>query len=64
MTMTAQNLTRTFKAAAKIALLAAVIAAPPFVAQKVNASQDVFIGEAPTMSNGAGLVLVFGLQRS
>lgn len=64
MTMTAHDITRTLKATAKIALLAAVVAAPLFVVQKVNAGQSTFIGEAQTMSNGAGLVLVFGLQRS
>jgi hypothetical protein len=46
------------------ALLAAVICAPLLAVQNVNASTDTFIGEAPTMSNGAGLVLVFGLRRS
>jgi hypothetical protein len=62
--MTAHSITRNIKAAGRIAMLAAIVAAPLFVVQKVNAGTDTLIGEAPTMSNGAGLVLLFGLQRS
>lgn len=52
------------KSLTRAALLAAVICAPLLAVQNVNAGTGTFIGEAPTMSNGAGLVLVFGLRRS
>ena len=58
------TISQTFKASAKIALITAVLAAPVFAVQKVNAGTETLIGEAQTMSNGAGLVLLFGLQRS
>lgn len=58
------HIRHTLKATAKITLLAAVVAAPLFAVQQVNAGTDTLIGETPTMSNGAGLVLLFGLQRS
>ncbi len=64
MKMTAHNTWQTFKAAAKILLLAAVVTAPLFAVQQVNAGSETLIGETQTMSNGAGLVLLFGLQRS
>ena len=56
--------TNTLKIFTRAALLVAVICAPLLAVQNVNASTGTFIGEAPTMSNGAGLVLVFGLSRS
>lgn len=55
------NLLKTFTRAA---LLVAMICAPLLAVQNVNAGTDTFIGEAPTMSSGAGLVLVVGLRRS
>lgn len=61
--MTAHSIARHVKAAARVLLLATIIAAPLFAVEKVNAGTSPFIGEAPTMSNGAGLVLVLGLQR-
>lgn len=64
MNTTARNFLRIFKATAKIALIAGVVAAPLFAVQQVNAGTETLIGEAQTMSNGAGLVLLFGLQRS
>jgi hypothetical protein len=62
--MTAYNIWRTFKAAVKILLLTAVVTAPLLAVQQVNAGTATLIGETQTMSNGAGLVLLFGLQRS
>lgn len=56
--------TRLLKTFTRAGLLAAVICAPLLAVQNVNASTGTFIGEAPTMSNGAGLVLVMGLRRS
>jgi hypothetical protein len=62
--MTAHNIWRTFKTTAKVALLAGAVAAPLFAVQQVNAGAATVIGETPTKSNGVGLVLLFGLQRS
>jgi hypothetical protein len=64
MNMTAHTIWRTFKASTRIALLAGLLAAPLLAVQKVNAGTETLIGELPTMSNGAGLVLLFGLRRS
>lgn len=64
MNTTAHMMWQTFTATAKIALVVGVIAAPLFAVQQVNAGTATLIGEAQTMSNGAGLVLLFGLQRS
>jgi hypothetical protein len=62
--MTVRKITRNLKAAGRVVMLTAIVAAPLFIVQKVNAGTDTLIGEAQTMSNGAGLVLLFGLQRS
>ena len=48
----------------RAALLAGIVCAPLLAVQNVNAGTGAFIGEAPTMSSGAGLVLVVGLRRS
>ena len=45
-------------------LIAAVVAAPLMAVQSVRAGTSQFIGEAPVMSSGAGLVLVASLKRS
>jgi len=55
------TLARTF---ARAALLAAAIVTPLLAVQNVNAGSETFIGETPTMSSGAGLVLLVGLRRS
>jgi hypothetical protein len=64
MNKTASNIWQTLKAMAKVMLLVGVVVAPLFTVQQVNAGSSTLIGETPTMSNGAGLVLLFGLQRS
>jgi hypothetical protein len=64
MNTTTRNIRQTLRASVKILLLAATVAAPLFAVQQVNAGTETLIGETPTMSNGAGLVLLFGLQRS
>jgi len=62
--MNNRTISHALKMATRATLLVAVVAAPLFIAQRVNAGPSQFIGEAPTMSTGAGLVLLAGLQRS
>lgn len=62
--MHALKITRFLKTSVRAALMTALVVTPLLAIQKVNAGTDTFIGEAPTMSNGAGLVLVVGLSRS
>ena len=50
--------------AIRAAMVAAVVVAPLMAVQSVRAGSSQFIGEAPVMSNGAGLVLFVSLQRS
>jgi hypothetical protein len=45
-------------------MIAAVVVAPLMAVQSVRAGTSQFIGEAPVMSSGAGLVLVASLKRS
>lgn len=61
---TTGDIWQTFKAMTKVTLFVALLAAPLFAVQQVNAGTSTLIGETPTMSSGAGLVLLFGLQRS
>lgn len=49
---------------AKVALVLGVLFGPILAVQNVNASSSYQIGELQSMSNGAGLVLLVGLQRS
>ncbi len=48
----------------RAALVAAAVAAPLMMVQGVRAGTSQFIGETPSMSNGAGLVIMVSLQRS
>ncbi|MCB1453804.1 MAG: hypothetical protein KDJ43_09165 [Rhizobiaceae bacterium] len=48
----------------RAALIAAAVAAPMLAVQNVRAGTSQFIGETPSMSSGAGLVLMVSLQRS
>ena len=48
---------------AKVALVMAVLFGPIVAAQNVNATTEQTVGELQKMSSGAGLVLLFGLQR-
>ena len=49
--------------AAKLGLVLTVLFGPIVAAQTSNANTQTTVGELQKMSNGAGLVLVFGLQR-
>jgi hypothetical protein len=64
MTKTARNIRRHLGTAIRAALVVGAIAAPLMAVQGVRAGSSQFIGEAPTMSSGAGLVLAVSLQRS
>jgi hypothetical protein len=64
MTKTANKTRRILGTAIRAALVATAVAAPLMMVQGVRAGTSQFIGETPVMSNGAGLVLVVGLQRS
>lgn len=48
---------------ARVALVAALLFMPAIAVHKVNAGTGQTIGETQKMSNGAGLVLLMGLQR-
>jgi len=48
---------------ARAALVVALLFAPAVAVHKVNAGTGQTIGETQKMSNGAGLVLLMGLQR-
>ena len=48
----------------RAALIATAVAAPLIAVQGVRAGTSQFIGETPSMSSGAGLVLMVSLQRS
>jgi len=48
---------------ARAALVAALLFMPAIAVQKVNAGAEQTIGTTQKMSNGAGLVLLMGLQR-
>ena len=47
----------------RFALLLAVLFAPLIAMQSVQAGAETFIEDARTLSSGAGIVLVVGLQR-
>jgi hypothetical protein len=64
MTKTAKQNRHFLGAIVRAAMIAAVVAAPLMAVQSVRAGTSQFIGEAPVMSNGAGLVLVASLKRS
>jgi len=48
---------------ARAALVAALLFAPAIAVQQVNAGSGQTVGQTQKMSNGAGLVLLIGLQR-
>jgi hypothetical protein len=64
MNKTAKKTRRFLGTTVRAALVAAAVVAPLMMVQGVNAGSSQFIGEAPVMSNGAGLVLVASLKRS
>lgn len=52
------------RALPRIALLTAALFAPLVVMQSVQAGSETIIEDKRPLSNGAGLVLLIGLQRS
>lgn len=64
MTKSANQTRHLLAAIVRAAMIAAVVAAPLMAVQSVRAGTSQFIGEAPVMSSGAGLVLVASLKRS
>jgi hypothetical protein len=64
MTKTARKTRHFLGTTIRAALVATVVVAPLMMVQGVRAGSSQFIGEAPVMSNGAGLVLIAGLKRS
>lgn len=64
MTMSTKKARHFLGTAIRAALVAGVVVAPLMMVQGVRAGTSQFIGEAPVMSSGAGLVLVASLKRS
>ncbi|MBO6538983.1 MAG: hypothetical protein JJ969_06220 [Rhizobiaceae bacterium] len=62
--MTRHSIHGLFGAFLRAALIAIAVAAPLIAVQGVRAGTSQFIGEAPSMSSGAGFVLMVSLQRS
>ncbi|MBO6719185.1 MAG: hypothetical protein JJ913_14605 [Rhizobiaceae bacterium] len=62
--MTIRKIRQFTGTAIRAALIAAAVVTPLLAVQSVRAGNSQFIGETPTMSNGAGLVLFVSLQRS
>lgn len=55
--------TEAIRLTTRMLLVAALAFASMFVGQRVNAGSQQLIGQVPTVSSGAGLVLAVGLQR-
>lgn len=64
MNMTARSNRRHLGTFFRALMIAAAVAAPMLAVQSVRAGSSQFIGETPSMSSGAGFVLMVSLQRS